>query len=700
MMRASPTLVTTSGNGEGPIAEIALGPVSVEIVGASEERGDDGDAGTGGEAGAEGEACAGWMRMGDAHWRREAAGVAVDAALCRAPDAERDAFAWSELHLAATALRPVAVRRVAVPLEIRTRRAPWVLDRAMRWRPLRGAVLVHGLTPLAMRWERADGRGAVELRTFRGAPCRCSRWSAGTLALEIILDAAALHPRWSFDCNPHASTAAPEWQAGRTVETRLHLRAIAGDAAAQPVVAGRFPAGHEAAFVITDHSDFDGVGRLAAFLDGSAGARGWLGRGLRLTKGVFALPSTPPPPRVPAPSLADSAYLRLVRRLHGDGSEIAPHGVNESGNVPPERFREGLARVAMEFAPRTWIDHGMTLRYAYTLGGAGAEYDLLGALRSHGITTLWSYHDAPSAAVGSLDQLAPRRRDTAVMALLLSRHLGRGAPLVAAHYLRSLARERLGGPAGQLVATALSLVRHSYMTHSHGYGGAHGAIAAAVLAAGSLGSARRRARELARQAPEPPYTRDEALAMGALVYPERAAPLADATPDDLLLFATMEVLHTRDAYTPAALDRLARERGAHIGHCYLLNRLPYIAGVFDASSPSDRLSRAWLAFLDALAERVAAGVVWNPPVGELAEWLRAAQGAAVVPVARGVVEVRNPAGEPLHGFTILFPRDARPAGVRWGDGAPAGTRPWGDWLAAWGTVPARGAVRVRWSGEP
>ncbi|HEU4565334.1 MAG TPA: hypothetical protein VFS05_11815, partial [Gemmatimonadaceae bacterium] len=650
-----------------PAMPLALGDVTVELVGRAAAP----------SAGA-------WTRADHGPWVRDLGEVRVSVEPRAAP--EPRGLAWMELCIAATARRPVQVRHVAVELCAPCAAAPLAIDRELRWRPLAGTMVLNAGAPLVLRW-REDG-AMMELRSPRAAPCRAVRWSAGVLSLELVLDSAALHPRWSFVTNPHVSTSAPEWPAGRSVRTRLLLRRVdAGEEEIEPVVAARFPSGTEAALVLTDHSDYDTTERLLAFLDGHATerrrAKGWLGRGLRLTKGVFALPSTPPPPRVPAASLDDPAYCELVRRLCDEGSEIAPHGVNESGNVSVEQFREGLARLVRMFAPRTWIDHGMTLRYAYTMGGADGEYDLLRVLRSHGITTLWSYQDTPASAAGTLNMLAPAAGDARLLARHASRHLGRGSPLVAAHYLRSLARARMDGVVGQLVSASLSLLRHGYMTHASRAPKA-GMLLAGLAALGGLRHARTWVRTVGSRPPEAPYSRGEALAMGAIVYPERAAPLADVTEGDMLLFATMEVLHTSDVYTPAAFERLVAERGVHIGHCYLLNRLPYLAGVFDAESDRDRLSPGWLAALDVMEAEVRAGRLWNPPVGELAEWMRAMQLMEMVPVDARAVELRNGTDATLAGYTILLPPDVSPSDVRWGAGAPAGARRWGDWLAVWG----------------
>jgi hypothetical protein len=193
-----------------------------------------------------------------------------------------------------------------------------------------------------------------------------------------------------------------------------------------------------------------------------------------------------------------------------------------------------------------------------------------------------------------------------------------------------------------------------------------------------------------------PHDRAALLAMSPVVYPERAVPLGQARADDMLLFATTEVLHTRDAYTPAAIARLTADRGVHVGHCYLLNHLPNIAGIF-ADGDGARLGDGWAEFVDALAGAVAMGSVWNPPVCDLAEWLRAMQQVTTLPCARSAVTVHNGSRESLRRFTLLLPRAIAPDEVRWGDCAPAGWRTWHDWLAVWGDLRPETHTIVRWA---
>jgi hypothetical protein len=598
------------------------------------------------------------------------------------------ASGWMHLSAVAELSDPARIVRCALVLDFGRTVEAELLDQALRWRPMNRREPFHELTPFAMRWRAAGGGHRWEIRSLRGNPAGEARLTEGRLSLALLFDAAALHPRWSFAAGHH-SEAAPVRHPGEQFMLRLALGPVEGADRLLPVVAARWPRAAEATFVLTDHCDFDTVDRLAAFMD--VGTAGWCGRGLALTKGVFTLPSAARG-RSPVPTLEDREYARLIHRLRDDGSEIAPHGLNESGNIDRERFQRALDTIVSEFSPRTWIDHGLSLRYCYTMGGANPNtYDLLGALRHADFACLWAYHDVGMAMASALDQLASHPARATALGPLLIEHLRNREPLVAAHYLRSIV---LGS------ATGRGRLR---IAAGHGFSAAR-ALAVGLGAKGELSahlqSSGRALRSAVRAllgdapAPRPPHSPLELRDAAPALYPERAVPAHEMRADDLLLFTTQEAVHPADAYTPEAIDALLDTRGLHIGHCYLLNRLPYLAGVFEAKAP--RLSRAWLTFLDTLASRVQAGRIWNPTMGELAQWIRSWHGLSVVPGGLDSVTVRNLLPHPVTNLTLLMPSEVAPHTIEWDGRAPAGWRRWPDRLAVWGNVPGNAAVTVLW----
>ena len=586
------------------------------------------------------------------------------------------------LSVGLEALQPVGLELCLFELASPSAQPPSVLDKQLRWRVLRGAANVGSFGPILIRWLDNQGRWH-ELRALEGSVTARVGWQASRIRLSIAMDAAALHPRWQH-APYRRSTAAPTRAPGWSVTVRL-LLAECPSPQEQLWTVSPYPAGCEATITLTDHSDYDSTEALGVFLRGDREGEGWLGRGLRMTKGVFAL-DTSAQSRSRAPSLGDPSYGRLVAQLRADGSEVAPHGLVKSGSIDRAALWSGVGAVAKEWGSKTWIDHGY-LRHCYTMGAADdTEYQLLDALLTHGYVALWSYHDVPSNAAVSLNLLSPPRTGVASAGRHAIARLLRAEPLVASHYLRLALDWRLPTQRIDSLKSIAGTVRRLGMMRALWRTLSPTRMRAPDPAGGGAADCRYRY----------PFTVDELIEMGAVLYPERAVPLYNACSTDLLLFVTAGCAHARDVYTVRALSRLVRERGIHIGHTYILSRLPYLAGVLKANGSSLCLQRTWLEFMDALSQAVSAGQVWNPTLADLATWARLIQSISAEPLGAATVRLSSRESQAVAGFTLLLPPDILPSCVRWSGSRPAGWRHWGDWLAVWGPVRQGGEEIVTW----
>lgn len=627
---------------------------------------------------------ANWNRIDGSRWECRTEHIAFSVVKTEEP--ERALSAFSTMHFRVTAQESLRIGRCSVEILAPCLESPWYLDRFLRWRRLRGVDTLNDYGHFLVRW-KTNG-GTVKLQAPRDLISSRIAFKNGVISLVLDIEAAALHPRWQFSDNGMVSTAAPLWQKGTSVSFDLEVFLTDATTELPPVSPSRFPHGAEAAFVVTDHCDYEDTDRLNVFLHGDGINKGWLNRGLRMTKGVFMLASTPLG-RKPVPSLQEPPYKALIRELQADGSEIAPHALNESGNLSPEVYRAALKAFVAEWSPITWVDHGATLEYCYTMGAADhPEYRLLDDLKELGFKTMWSYHDVPMTGTSSLNLLSPSRQPALALAQAL-RHFLRLEFLIGLHYIRSstlmLFRRYEYG-----ISRFLSAVRSAAMKKLHG----EKITKEELLELLPLMLKAGRSRETASVEL---YSQGELVEMASVVYPERAAPIHEVNDSELLLFVTMEAVHTRDTYTSKALARLVEERGLHIGHCYLLNTLPYIAGIFARSDGRVVLSPSWCQFLDSLESSVRNGVIWNPPAGEMVEWIRAMQRMKVTRLRKFEVQVENPMARVVTDYTLLFPKSTSVESIRWAGQKPKGHREWPDWFAIWGDVPARSAIRVRWA---
>lgn len=585
---------------------------------------------------------------------------------------------------------PIRLSHCAVGMEITAETVPYVVDGALRWGTCRNGTSVHEFGHSVLRWKLPDGFFA-ELRPLRGSHPVRYQMRGNRLRMDVLLDAARLHPRWQFTGRGMETRATPVKSPGSSISTTLVLTVTRGMHDAPPPVPSRYPGGAEAAFVLTDHCDFDDTDALRRFLHGESVSRGWLGRGLRLTKGVFMHRSAPAD-REPIPTLEDQEYRALIQELHDDGSEIAPHAFSEVGTLPPGEFHNSVRDFSHQWAPATWIDHGKSIPYCYTMGGGSdSRFNLLNALRTHGFTALWSYHDVAAPGCAGLNMLQRPPGTVLPLARQSMKHMIHAELLIGLHYVRTILALAFTGAWGAAMMQIISAAREMIINlQGQGTGKWQVMRRAWQRVSGSLVQAVRRH----DASPEPVTHRIDRREPEGVVYPERGVPLHAASAGELMLFTTMEAVHTRDMYGPAALDRLVHERGVHIGHTYLLNRLPYIAGIFERKT--GRLSHSWNQFVDVLASQVRGGQIWNPTAGEFAAWARDREHVALTPVSTTEIRVENPLPTTVCGLTLLLPREIRHAEVRWGDHRAKGLREWADWLAVWGDIPARSSISVTW----
>lgn len=591
-----------------------------------------------------------------------------------------------QLVFSLNTIEPVRIGVCAIELLVPRAESFHMVDRFLRWSAVGDIGIVPDLTPLLVRWQSLEG-GESELRSVAGGvPCRVSKCGSDW-KLTLYLDAAALHPRWNIGPSGRVSTANPVCGPGKAIEITLLLSRINGAANEQASIPGRFPAGAEASLTITDHCDFDSAERLRVFLSGDSERRGWLGRGLRVTKSVFALPCDVKT-ETRAASLDDREYRLLIEVLQRDGAEIVPHGLSQAGEVKAVEFERALAAFAATWQPGTWIDHGCGLAYCYSSAGArDIRYRLLDRLRENGFVGLWAYHDVPTDP-RSLNLLAPRPATFLGIADAVIHHLRNGRPGAALHYLRTATVQRLDGRFRYPIQELLSTVRIAAITKL----GAAGLRAAAAGLLKLMVVSLRNFRLLGE-----PYTLEELAELAAVAYPERGVPLNQSSEGEVLLYVTAEAAHAGDVYTADAVHRLVHDRGLHIGHCYLLNNLKYISGLFESNNGQLRLKLSWCSFLDALSKLVSTGRVWNPTAADLLLWLRSVQGVNCVPEGVSSIRLSNTGTRTIRDYTLLVPPVTLVDSLRWAGSAPKGLRRWADWIAIWGDLPARSETVVSWT---
>jgi hypothetical protein len=521
------------------------------------------------------------------------------------------------ISIKAVLQQPLQVQLFSLKFTIEKSGAVSYLNRHYKTEELRGTIHNNDFTPIHILFSHQAIHYAILGANKHYAHSIADKGDAFELTLYI--DAAALHPQWSYSTQQRQPAVLPLLPAGHTYSISLQL--LKSNTEMQLPILSRYPGGASAAFIITDHCDYDNTARLQNFL------QSWLGKGLKMTKGVFTIASAKQAAKH-APILQDEAYRTLIQQLYNDGSEIAPHALAQSGQLSIDVFYDALLQIQQLFAPATWIDHGTYLKYCYTTGGAThPDYKLVEVLQAQGYTSLWAYHDTPVMPHQSLNIFSAIQPSLSGM---FWHKLLQGKWQVAMHYLKTYLERNPTRSASLLqVFSALRMLR-------------------------SKRSCSKFWRDIAKAfkphtTSSTPYTADELLQASPALYTETAQPFYTYKAG-LLLFASQEVVHTKDAYTPAMLDELIAANGLHIGHTYILNNQSYIDGIFSGS----KLSAQWLAFVDYLSAQVQQGKVWNPAMKEFTAWNKALN-ALHITYTSSSISITNPTTNAITGLSFMIP---------------------------------------------
>lgn len=433
---------------------------------------------------------------------------------------------------------------------------------------------------------------------------------ADVFQLTIIHDAPGLHPTWDYSGGQRISTALFTHQ--RNTRFLASLNLYLTRAPKVQVLPSYYPLAR-ACFVLTDHSDFDSVEKLKLFLEGQAD-NGWLGKGLKITKGVFRFGPTPNEVRK-SDDLEVAEYSRLIDSLYDDGSEICPHALKHSGQLNKEAFIQGLSDLDKLYKPKTWIDHGSYIKYCYSQNGhLNDDYHLLEAIDKLGYRSLWSFHDIALDPVLSLNYFHQEKYSYAISLRMILRYLLRGRPFISAHYFRSLVHKGFND------SMLASLVRYLM-------GSSKQMVIAVSRSPGSLfrelvAYMRRLSKfNFRRASMNVPYSLKDINSYASPLFTEKHQSINNYR-GGLFFFNTIEATHTKDVYTGGKIEELIHENGLHLGHTYILNSLPYINGIFAEEGGKLILSPEWIEFTEVLSSKIKAKELWNPTMAEFMERIK------------------------------------------------------------------------------
>lgn len=474
-----------------------------------------------------------------------------------------------------------------------------------------------------------------------------TKFSSNSFIIRFILDAPFLHPAWDYQLKQRRSVANPLQPSGTEYYFKAIVHEFKIESTLLPMQQFTYPFACKSAFVLTDHCDFDTEEKLSTFLYGTNN-NGWLGRSLKISKGVFTIGPRPGEPKKNA-SLEDEVYRTLIQLLYKDGSEIVPHALKSKGQLSSAEFHAAVEKLSLMYHPATWIDHGSYLKYCYSQGAKdNKDYMLVDTLKKKGYNNLWSFHDVNIDAAQTLNIFTVKKYGSWKMIGFAFKYFFLGKWLIAAHYLRSIVHRNYSkNIIIEYLMYAMAGTKQIFINSKNKKNQLKKDIADYFKSLGSFGSWR-------NQWPVP-YKNDDVLKYSAALFTEERRPISQYKPGDLLMFYTFETTHLQDIYTSKALDKLVNEYGTHIGHTYILNNLPYINAIFKTSKGKYELSPKWIAFLDVLEASVKNNKVWNPGMGEYADHIIKLSQVCISHLSECSVSISNNNSRAFDGYTFIVP---------------------------------------------
>jgi hypothetical protein len=415
----------------------------------------------------------------------------------------------------------------------------------------------------------------------------------------------------------------------------------------QPIRQFTYPFAARAAFVLTDHCDFDNEEKLNTFLYANNND-GWLNKGLKISKGVFALGPKEGEPKKNA-SLEDADYKSLIEILFKDGSEIIPHALKSKGQLSTVEFHSALQILKEQFHSATWIDHGSYLKYCYSQGAKeNPDYLLVDTLKKYGYNNLWSFHDVNLEANDNLNIFATKQIFPFKVLLLSIKYFFTGKWLVSAHYLRSIIHRNYSkNIVVEYLMYAMAGTKGIFINLKNRKYTLLKDISVYFKSLFTFNSHKNNS--------PVPYKSDDVLKFCAPLFLEDRRPLAQYAKGDLLMFSTFETTHLVDIYNKKALDKLIAEYGTHIGHTYILNDLPYINSIFKKKKGKYFLAEKWVIFLNVLSGYVKEKKIWNPNMSEYADYIIALQSVSLNYISETEAELINENANDIKGYTMITP---------------------------------------------
>lgn len=573
----------------------------------------------------------------------------------------------------------LAIELLSVTFVIPASAKPYAYNRQYILQPIDQILWNNDLTPLHITYKH--GNKNLLLKNITKFISHKITPATDHFKLELFMDAAGMHPQISYEGGITKSSASPVIKAGRLYTASFCIVETTTDT--YPII-NRFPQGFQSAFVLTDHCDFDTTANLEKFANGNDGLASWLNSGLKMTKGVFTIASQKK--GFMAATLAHPEYKAIIDEMYRHGNEIAPHALNQSGQIDEDRFAASLDVLEISYNCRSWIEHGNYLSYSYYMGGKENKYRLVEHLEKRGYNNIWSYYDVAINPFSSINLLSHAEDGAAKDAAAISHKLLRGQFLYASHIFRSYFTRHNNGQ--KYIAYLLGLFSKSRQVFMSVIKRQHVRKGLKQFLQAIAGKGNKHIYTYS------PFTKEEITHFSPVLFSEAHGSLSQLRPEDILMFTTQEVVHTSDIYTPQALSALVKEKGLHIGHTYILNKLPYVNGIF---TKNGNLKKEWIIFVEALKKQCNTKAIWNCNMGELAAYIKTISLLDIKYLTQ-CITITNNSPSTAQDICFSLPYTGNIPTILWNSIPidPSFFYTDASAITFWGDIPAAGQISIEW----
>ena len=439
------------------------------------------------------------------------------------------------------------------------------------------------------------------------------------IKFRIYFDQQARHPFLEILYENWTFSGMGERCKGELRSYNIRLYRLSTKTPMVPII-NRFPRRYQAAFCLTDHADYDQVGPLKAVLWGDSREykkheRGLAGRGLRISKSVFARSF---PEYTGIGVLDDPEFKNLIYCLYDDGCEIIPHSIRSFPGTMKELMKD-FQDVFTPLNSKTWIDHyysySTLLKHSLATEGLQPEspFYIWPMLQDEGIDLFWSgmdIHNNPPNGKLNLFDLSDSHPSAYIMrsiTSLINRKFNETGYFILEYLDATYGRKKR-----MKLKQVIRLIKNEDVTRLDKFNKLF-----YILKQITISSIFQRGNDLKSK-----------KGKEIQIFSEKNQFPFNNTVGT---FCSMRLNQLGEGLSPEKWKRVFNERGVVLLHTYLACDHYLNDNAWEKNGNHYRITQSFDQTTENLAEQVSKGLLWNPTVHEMWEWYKEWKKIRLVP---------------------------------------------------------------------